>query len=62
MVRALAHRIVVLRGGRIVETGETEALFAHPHSAYTRALMAAAFDHTPDIRPDAATAGGAAPT
>ena len=48
VVRALAHRIAVLRAGRIVETGETETLFANPHSPYTRALMAAAFDHVPN--------------
>ena len=47
VVRALAHRIVVLRAGRIVEQGETEALFAAPHEAYTRALMEAAFEHRP---------------
>ncbi len=51
VVRALAHRIAVLRAGRIVEIGETEALFAHPESPYTRALMAAAFDHTADVQP-----------
>ncbi|MGH7042568.1 MAG: hypothetical protein ACREFY_10610 [Acetobacteraceae bacterium] len=49
VVRALAHRIAVLRAGRIVETGETETLFASPRSPYTRALMAAAFDHVPDV-------------
>ena len=47
VVRALAHRIIVLRAGRIVEQGETEALFAAPHEAYTRALMEAAFEHRP---------------
>jgi len=47
VVRALAHRIVVLRAGRIVEQGETEALFAAPREAYTRALMEAAFEHRP---------------
>jgi microcin C transport system ATP-binding protein len=45
VVRALAHRIVVLRDGKVVEEGETETLFAAPHQAYTRALMAAAFEH-----------------
>ena len=43
VVRALAHRIVVLRAGRVVEQGPAEALFAAPREPYTRALMAAAF-------------------
>jgi microcin C transport system ATP-binding protein len=43
VVRALAHRIVVLRAGRIVEQGEAEAIFARPREDYTKALMAAAF-------------------
>ncbi len=43
VVRALAHRIVVLRGGRVVEQGDADAVFARPREDYTRALMAAAF-------------------
>ena len=44
VVRALAHRIVVLRDGRVVEQGDADALFADPREAYTRALMKAAFE------------------
>ena len=44
VVRAMAHRIIVLRGGRVVEEGEAERIVAAPREAYTRALMAAAFD------------------
>ncbi len=43
VVRAMAHRVVVLRAGRVVEEGPTEILFAAPREDYTRALMAAAF-------------------
>ena len=43
VVRALAHRVVVLRHGRVVEEGDADAVFAHPREDYTRALMAAAF-------------------
>ena len=43
VVRALAHRVVVLRKGRVVEQGDAATIFAHPHEEYTRALMAAAF-------------------
>ena len=44
VVRAMAHRIVVLKDGRVVEEGEAEAVVAAPREPYTRALMAAAFD------------------
>ena len=43
VVRALAHRVVVLRQGRVVEQGTADALFAAPQQEYTRALLAAAF-------------------
>ena len=43
VVRAMAHRVVVLRHGRVVEQGLSEQVFAHPREDYTRALMAAAF-------------------
>ncbi|HUB15692.1 MAG TPA: dipeptide ABC transporter ATP-binding protein [Acetobacteraceae bacterium] len=43
VVRALAHRIVVLRAGRVVEQGDAEAVFARPREEYTKALMRAAF-------------------
>jgi peptide/nickel transport system ATP-binding protein len=30
----------VLRGGKIIEAGPTEQIFADPHEDYTRALLA----------------------
>ena len=48
VIRALAHRVVVLRHGRVVEEGPAEELFARPREDYTRALMAAAFSLEPD--------------
>jgi microcin C transport system ATP-binding protein len=44
IVRALAHRIIVLRRGRVVEEGPAERIFADPQQDYTRALIAAAFE------------------
>ncbi len=44
VVRALAHDIVVMRSGKVVEAGSAEAIFANPRQAYTRALITAAFD------------------
>jgi len=44
VVRALAHRIIVLKDGLVVEEGGAEELTAAPRHPYTRALMAAAFD------------------
>ncbi len=44
VVRAMAHRIVVLKDGAVVEEGDAEALTAAPRQPYTRALMAAAFN------------------
>jgi microcin C transport system ATP-binding protein len=41
-VRALAHRIMVMQDGKVVEQGETRAIFERPQTAYTRALIAAA--------------------
>jgi microcin C transport system ATP-binding protein len=43
VVRALAHDVLVMREGRVVEEGPAETVFAAPKEAYTRALMAAAF-------------------
>jgi microcin C transport system ATP-binding protein len=44
VVRALANHILVMKDGRMVETGPAAEIFAHPQTDYTRALMAAAFD------------------
>ena len=43
VVRALAHDIVVLRRGVVVEAGAADTIFDTPTEAYTKALMKAAF-------------------
>ncbi|MGB7549596.1 MAG: ATP-binding cassette domain-containing protein [Terracidiphilus sp.] len=45
LVRYLSTRIAVMENGRLVETGEAEALCAAPREAYTRQLLAA----TPEL-------------
>jgi ABC-type microcin C transport system duplicated ATPase subunit YejF len=43
LVRALCHRVLVMRQGRIVESGLAEDIFTSPRTAYTRELLQAAF-------------------
>lgn len=42
VIRAMSHELMVLRGGELVEYGETEAIVANPKEPYTKALFAAA--------------------
>jgi len=44
VVRALAHELLVMKDGKIVEAGPTERVMTAHRHPYTRALMAAAFD------------------
>ncbi len=46
VVRALSDYIIVMKDGRIVEEGQTVAVFDHPAEEYTRTLMAAALETT----------------
>ena len=45
VVRAMADEVLVMKSGRVVEQGPTEAIYERPREAYTRALIAAAFRH-----------------
>ncbi|HYN38103.1 MAG TPA: ABC transporter ATP-binding protein [Rhodospirillales bacterium] len=44
VIRALAHDVLVMKAGRVVEQGPADAIFERPRDPYTRALMAAAFE------------------
>lgn len=44
VVRALSDEIIVMRAGKIVEFGDAEQIVTSPQQAYTKTLMAAAFD------------------
>ena len=41
VIRAMAHRVIVMKDGQVVESGETLALFDAPRAEYTRTLLAA---------------------
>lgn len=56
LAASLCERVVVLRGGRVVEEGATEAVFRAPQEAYTQELLAA----TPRIEVREAGAGAGA--
>ncbi|AVO37733.1 ABC transporter ATP-binding protein [Pukyongiella litopenaei] len=42
VVRAMSHKVLVMRHGDVVEQGPVDALFDDPQTDYTRALIAAA--------------------
>jgi microcin C transport system ATP-binding protein len=44
----MAHEIMVMRRGRVVEQGPADDIFNDPKDPYTRALMAAAFEMKAD--------------
>jgi microcin C transport system ATP-binding protein len=43
VIRAMAHRVMVMKDGDVVESGPAAEVFGAPKSDYTRTLMAAAF-------------------
>ena len=44
VVRALSHKVIVMKSGDVVESGDAAAVFDNPVNPYTRQLMAAAFE------------------
>ena len=42
VIRAMSHEVMVLKGGKVVEFGDTETLIKHPRQTYTKELFAAA--------------------
>ncbi|MBC06823.1 ABC transporter ATP-binding protein [Thalassospira sp.] len=44
VVRAVSHRVMVMQGGKLVESGAAADVFDNPTQPYTKALLAAALD------------------
>lgn len=44
VVKALSHKLVVMRHGDIVEQGDASQIFANPQAQYTQSLLHAAFE------------------
>jgi microcin C transport system ATP-binding protein len=44
VVRAMCHKVMVMQKGVVVESGISADIFDNPKTAYTKALMAAAFE------------------
>jgi len=43
VVRALSHRVLVIKHGQVLEENDCEALFSNPQHSYTKELLEAAF-------------------
>ncbi len=41
VIRAMAHRVIVMKDGKVVESGAVDSILNHPAHAYTRRLLAA---------------------
>jgi len=48
VVRAVAHKLIVIRRGTVVEQGPADEVFDNPKNAYTQALMKAALQNEAD--------------
>ena len=44
VVKAMAHDLIVMKNGKVVESGPAKEIFNTPKEAYTKALLAAALD------------------
>ena len=59
VVADICDRVIVMRGGEIIEEGDVDPLFAHPRQDYTRELIAASLDDAPGRAELDAAANGA---
>jgi peptide/nickel transport system ATP-binding protein len=57
VVRTIAHRTFVMRGGEVCESNETEKLFTSPSHPYTRELLRSVMSVSPKLDEEPAQAG-----
>jgi peptide/nickel transport system ATP-binding protein len=50
VVRDFADRVMVMQGGKVVETGPVRQIFEAPREEYTRNLLAASLDPDPGVQ------------
>ena len=43
VVQSIAHKIIVMKDGHILESGSAQEIFHHPKDPYTKTLIQAAF-------------------
>ena len=46
VVRAMSHKLIVMKQGDVIEAGQAEDVFSNPRTEYTQTLLAAALDPT----------------
>ena len=44
VIRAMAHQVLVMQGGQVVESGEAGQILERPQQAYTQLLVEAAYE------------------
>ncbi len=44
VIKAISHQVIVMKNGKVVESGPTREIFAHPQQDYTKSLIAAALN------------------
>lgn len=49
VVRAMSHRVMVMKDGDVVEAGDAETIFSAPQTAYARKLLAAALEGRTEV-------------
>ncbi|MEM9349510.1 MAG: ABC transporter ATP-binding protein [Pseudomonadota bacterium] len=49
VVRALSHKVMVMKQGDVVEAGPVQQIFEAPQTEYTRTLISAAFDLSDEV-------------
>lgn len=51
VIRAMAHRVMVMKDGKVIESGTTESVLSNPAQPYTRRLLAASTYSVETVEP-----------